>query len=217
MVFCPITQFTFPHTFSVQLLTGIIPTQAAYREISVRSLAFGKTIVVCGSNHPCPTTYDLEHHFQIFGDSFSTWLLSTIHHNDQPALNHHTFCTTLTRHRHCSVGSAPAVSIKTLPAVHILSTDSTTVQPQHPQNLFKTAFNQAVEKPLILTVTNDQKKVFWSYFQWHSLSQPSLFQPRDTILPLFLQTIVSPFRQTPDMSAIRGYKTSLFRRRPWSC
>ena len=86
MVFWPIMQFTFPHTFSVQFLTGIIPRQAMYHEMSIRSLVFGKAIVVCGSNHPCPTTYDLEHHFQLFGDFFSTWLLSTIHHNDQPAV-----------------------------------------------------------------------------------------------------------------------------------
>ena len=72
--------------FSVQFLTGIIPRQAAYHEMSVRSLVFGKAIAVCGSNYPCPTTYDLEHHFQLFGDSFLTWLLSTIHHNDQPAV-----------------------------------------------------------------------------------------------------------------------------------
>ena len=50
MVFCPITQFTFPHTFSIQFLTGIIPTQAVYPEMSVRSLVFGKIMTTCCPN-----------------------------------------------------------------------------------------------------------------------------------------------------------------------
>ena len=82
----------------------------------------------------------------------------------------------------------------------VLSVDSTTVQPQYPQNPPKTAFNQQSvlsKKPLILTVTNDQKKVSRFYFQRCSLSRPSLFQPCDTILPLF-QTLKPP---NPGISA----------------
>ena len=49
-VFAPVSHFTFPHTFSIQFLTGIIPTQAVYPEMSVRSLVFGKIMTTCCPN-----------------------------------------------------------------------------------------------------------------------------------------------------------------------
>ena len=133
-VFAPVSHFTFPYTFSVQFLTGIIPRQAVYRKMSVRSTVFGKIMTTC-----CPNRllfYNINIRYSIITQTsviqfHFVLVIKTIR---QP-FNHYTFCTPLTRHQHCSVNmvfTTPIIQFSTAIAFKILL---------YPQNLFKTDFN----------------------------------------------------------------------------
>ena len=132
MVFRAITQFTFPHTFFDTIPIGNYTNASSVPRDECKISCFwknnddllSKPSSVLQYQHSVLCYYQtsiIQFHF-----------IHTLKTIRQP-FSHHTFCTPLTRHRHCSVGSAPAVPIKTPPAVQILSTDSTTAQPQHPQ------------------------------------------------------------------------------------
>ena len=133
-VFAPVSHFTFPHTFSIQFLTGIIPTQAVYPEMSVRSLVFGKIMTTC-----CPNRllfYNINIRYSIITQTsvIQFHFVLVIKTARQP-FNHHTFCTPLTRHQHCSVNmvfTTLIIQFSTVIGFKILL---------YPQNLFKTDFN----------------------------------------------------------------------------
>ena len=134
MVFCSITQFTFPHTFSVQFLTGIVPRQAVYHEMSVRSLVFGKIMTTCCPNRLLFYNTNIRHSIITQTSIIQFHFIHTIKTIRQP-FSHYTFCTLLTRHQHCSVNlvlTTPIIQFSTVIGFKI---------PFHHQNLFKTGFN----------------------------------------------------------------------------
>ena len=157
MVFRAITQFTFPHTFSVQFLTGIIPRQTAYHEMSVRSLVFGKV------NHSLSFKLSLFYNTNcnIISSSLSknslsiTWPLIEMigqpytipfhpyHQNNPPTVQSpyllYPSGTIQTLFCQSNIYNICRIIFS---GGTVLSVDSTTVQPQYPQNPPKTAFNQ---------------------------------------------------------------------------
>ena len=148
-VFAPVSHFTFPHTFSIQFLTGIIPTQAVYHEMSVRSLVFGKIMTTC-----CPNRllfYNINILYSIITQTsvIQFHFIPVIKTARQP-FNHHTFCTPLTRHQHCSVNlvlTTPIIQFSTVIGFKVLL---------YHQNLFKTGFQSDLycyQKPLYSSIS----------------------------------------------------------------
>ena len=123
-----------------------LPRQAV-SEI-VRSLVFGKVIMVCHSNCLCstiPTFGTLSLPTSIIQFHF----IPVIKTARQP-FNHHTFCTPLTRHQHCSVNlvlTTPIIQFSTVIGFKVLL---------YHQNLFKTGFQSDLycyQKPLYSSIS----------------------------------------------------------------
>ena len=125
--------------------------------MSVRSLVFGKVITVCHSNCLYSTMYNQERHFQILYQKthFQHWPL--IKMTGQPyTIPFHPYHQNNPPTVQSPYLLYPSGTIQTLfcqsniynicriifSGGTVLSVDSTTVQPQYPQNPPKTAFNQ---------------------------------------------------------------------------
>ena len=102
--------------------------------MSVRSLVFGKITTICCPNRLLFYNTNIRHSIITQTSIIQFHFIHTIKTTRQP-LNHHTFCTPLTRHQHCSVNmvfTTPIIQFSTVIGFKI---------PFHHQNLFKTGFN----------------------------------------------------------------------------
>ena len=102
--------------------------------MSVRSLVFGKIMTTCCPNRLLFYNTNIRHSIITQTSIIQFHFIHTIKTTRQP-FNHHTFCTPLTRHQHCSVNmvfTTPIIQFSTVIGFKI---------PFHHQNPFKIGFN----------------------------------------------------------------------------